>query len=387
LKEFQMPLEGLFADDVAPDAAAEPRRGIYEKFGIVNNPFPSAAQTSGHPHMPTDSDRLVDAAVREFYQDRGSQVIAVTASQGIGKTNLLNAYEAALREKLGPRGFFVIRYVADPEPSFDPLIRSIFEVLGEEHLRRTVQALREVSQAATSTALGSLRTVEVGRVISALLRAQCDSEDRFEELIPLAQQWLLGLPVRKQHREELKIQFRLDTVESKTRALRDIVYLSAEVKTLEGVFLLLDELEKQDLSLSKTFVLRYLAALRALIDALPQFLFLMVALTTDALDRYREMLPALRGRLANTVTLSPIRDEREALLLFEFYLDYARREAESFGQMKGWKAGSEVLLSRRDAMQLFADLLRRSTIGGVRQREYLNELHKAADEVIGASTH
>jgi len=36
------------------------------------------------------------------------------------------------------------------------------------------------------------------------------------------------------------------------------------------------------------------------------YLFLMVALTTDALQRYREMLPALKGRLANEVQLSPI---------------------------------------------------------------------------------
>jgi hypothetical protein len=154
------------------------------------------------------------------------------------------------------------------------------------------------------------------------------------------------------------------------------------MKTLEGIFILLDELEKQDFSLSKTIVLRYLSDLSALIDALPKYLFLMVALTTDALNRYREMLPAIRGRLANEVQLSPIRNEEEAVELFKFYLEQAKTEAKYYAQDKQWTAGSNVLLYEDSARLLFHQLLKGSNIKGVRQREYLNALYDKADESI-----
>ena len=380
-----MPLENLFTDEATSNAREEQPKLIYQKFGVLSNPFPSAGQTSGHPHMSTEADQQVDAAVKTFYSDRKSHVISITASQGIGKTNLLNAYENALREKLSSDGFFVIRYVPDPEPFFDPLIRSIFENLGEDYLRRSIQALAKKKEEIDDIdkILEFVRMSEIKTMLKALVEVK--SPEKLNERISLAYQWLLGLPVRKAHQTELGVNFRLDTVEAKTRALRDIVYLGSEMKTLEGIFILLDELEKQDFSLSKTIVLRYLSALRALIDALPKYLFLMVALTTDALNRYREMLPAIRGRLANEVQLSPIRNEEEAVELFKFYLEQAKTEANNYARDKEWTAGSNVLLYEDSARLLFHQLLKGSNIQGVRQREYLNALYDKADESINKS--
>jgi hypothetical protein len=353
-----MPLENLFTDEVIANIQEEQPKLLYKKFGVLSNPFPSAGQTSGHPHMSTEADNQVDAAVKTFYSDRKSHVISITASQGIGKTNLLNAYENALREQLSSRGFFVIRYVPDPEPFFDPLIRSIFENLGEDYLRRSINALAKKKEEIDDTEklLEFVRMSEIKTMLKALLTV-VDLEEKLSERLSLAYQWLLGLPVRKSHQTELGVNFRLDTVEAKTRALRDIVYLGSEMKTLEGIFILLDELEKQNGSLSKTIVLRYLSALRALIDALPKYLFLMVALTTDALNRYREMLPAIRGRLANEVQLLPIKNDEEAVKLFQFYLEYAKREAKNFVQDIQLQPGNDVLLRENDAQLVFYKLL------------------------------
>ncbi len=383
-----MPLENLFTDEATTNTLENQPKLLYQKFGVLSNPFPSAGQTSGHPHMSTEADQQVDVAVKTFYADRKSHVISITASQGIGKTNLLSAYENALRTKLSQHGFFVIRYVPNPEPFFDPLIRSIFENLGEDYLLRSINQLSEKVEKQSNDVdelLEFMRMSEIKIMIKALLRAKSQSEDALHSRISLAYQWLLGLPVRKAHQTELGVNFRLDTVEAKTRALRDIIYLGAEMKTLEGIFILLDELEKQDFSLSKTIVLRYLSALRALIDALPKYLFLMVALTTDALNRYREMLPAIRGRLANEVQLLPIRNQEEAVKLFQFYLEEAKREAKNSVQDKQWTAGTDVLLHEDSARILFHKLQSgTSNIKGVRQREYLNALYDKADESIRA---
>lgn len=375
-----MPLENLFSDSTDELVGLTHRRR-YESFGILENPFPSAGQTSGHPHRTTPADQTLDAAIKEFYGNRRSQVWVVTASQGIGKTNLLNAYQTALRERLGPKGFFVIRYVADPEPTFDGLIRSIFDLLGEDHLRQVAEKLGALPETDRETRLLDAGSSDVRRVFAVLAANRGDSS-RLSVLLPLANEWIRGLPVRKAHRSELGVQFRLDTIESKTRALRDALILSARVGVFQGLFLLLDELEKQDMSVGKTAVLRYLSALRALIDALPDYSFMMLALTTDALGRYREMLPALKGRLANEVRLSALQNAREAQELAAFYVERARRAAQESSETRGWSSGVNDVVAESEIKNTFADLLKTSTIEGVRQRDLLNELHRLAGRAL-----
>jgi len=284
---------------------------------------------------------------------------------------------------LEEEGFFVIRYIPDPEPSFDPLIRSIFDDLGDNHLKKLARAL--VATRNLERLLDAVRTGDMKRMLQSILNAAEDDQDELDEVTKLAQEWLLGLRVYKAHRERLGVNYRLDTVESKTRALRDLVFCSYSTGTLEGVFLLLDELEKHDFSLSKTMVVRYLNAIRALIDALPRNLFLMMAITTDALGRYSEMLPALRGRLANVVQLRPLQTPKDAIGLYLFYERKARESAEKGGDENDWTAGSSHILQDEVVRALFRELAGESTIEGVRQRDFLNELNRRTQEIINES--
>ncbi|MEZ5585368.1 MAG: hypothetical protein R3F37_23825 [Candidatus Competibacteraceae bacterium] len=205
-----MPLENLFVDS---SATVDPRQAIYKRFGVLGNPFPNAAQTSGHPHLDTDADKTVDAAVKGFISNRESQAWAVTASQGIGKTNFLNAYEDALQRKLSDRGFYVIRYLADPDPSFDQLLRQIIEQFGEEHLRKLIEtAKKPENKERLDVTLQNIRVNDVPRLFERLIKYN-DDENRFQESLSLAYQWLLGLRVLKAHQDRLGIYYRLDTVE------------------------------------------------------------------------------------------------------------------------------------------------------------------------------
>ena len=187
--------------------------------------------------------------------------------------------------------------------------------------------------------------------------------------------WLLGHRVLKLHREWLGVNFRQDTVEAKTATFRDIVEVSSEAGILKGIFLLLDELEKQDGVLGPRAVVRYLSAIRAIIDALPRGLFLMLAVTPDALLRYTAALPALRGRLENRVVLEPLQEEDEAMELAEFYIEKAREKAKEDRNTRG---GREEILSRRKIERCFAKLWEQAEErgdDGVKQREFLNALH------------
>ncbi len=227
-------------------------------------------------------------------------------------------------------------------------------------------------------------------VLHALARAATQpSEDGLRGTIQLALEWLTGLRILKKHREVLGVSFRLDTVESKTQALRDLVFCCSGAQLFNGLYLLLDELEKQDYSFSKTVVLRYLLAIRALIDALPKHLFLLVALTTEARRRYFSMLPAFAGRLQNIVRIDPIKTPEVAVNLSAFYLREARGRAErEIGQDRG-KGGKVVdPVPEEEVRRIFGDLLRRAAAEkaqeGVTPRDFLNALYQQAESAIAA---
>lgn len=362
----------------APKKGAAER--LYGEFGIASNPFPASNQTSGNPHRAIAADEEVETRILTFLHDGRSQVVVVEGTQGVGKTNFLNHFESEIRSVMSDLdGYYMVRYLADPEPSFAGTTRRLFEELGTAHLKKLGKLLKADRSPVSEARSHDMQT--------ALLRL---AKDTSEETLDLMMQWLLGLRVLKAHRLTLGIQFRLDTVESKTAALRDMIQVSAAAGVLNGVFLLLDELEKQDGVLGPTAVVRYLSALRSVVDALPRRLFLMLGITPDALRRYSAALPALRGRLQNQITLEPLTDVDEAMKLARFYLQAGRRAASA---RFGAEGGEEWVVSRGQAEACFEELSERAErLGnvGVRQREFLHRLHVLAEdniqEVVEAGT-
>lgn len=366
-----MSLRDLIKSESREDAANR----MYERFGMTSNPFPASNQTSANPHRPIKADTEVEKKILAFLHDNRSQVVVIEGTQGVGKTNFLNHFESEICDAMEELdGYYMVRYLADPEPSFAGTTRRLFEELGIEHLKQLAESLRS-DRTPIQEARGHDMRTALGRL------ADSPSEDQFD----LTMQWLLGLRILKAHRLELGIQFRLDTVESKTAALRDMFQVSAAANVLKGVFLLLDELEKQDGVLGPTAIIRYLSALRSVVDALPERLFLMIGITPDALLRYSAALPALRGRLQNKITLQPLMNVDEAVELARFYVNSARRSLRTRFEDEG---GNESVVSESQVSECFGKLITRAErIGdeGVRQREYLHELHMLAENKLQQS--
>jgi len=252
-------------------------------------------------------------------------------------------------------------------------LRRLFQELGVEFIQNLGEKL-----ANDRDAIEAARNPEIRSALQKLAAKPGDTNRA-----TLFRDWLVGLRILKSHREELDVQFRLDTVESKTGALRDVVIVSSKVGLLEGIFLLLDELEKQSGVLGATAVVRYLSALQAIIDALPQHLFMMLAITPDAMIRYSAALPAFRSRLQNPIVLQPLEDESKAIELAKFYVKHAREVAEKSRSSES--GGTEELLSEAEIRSVFQELRRtgeRRADIGVRHREFLDVLHNRAEGVI-----
>ena len=351
---------------------------VRRAFGIPGNPFPTSNQTSGNPHYPIPEDDLAENRIGAFVRDGRSEVLVVVGTQGVGKTNFINYLEQEIRDnELG--GYYVVRYMADPEPSFDGTIRAVLQELGTGHLKNVVRALMASGNGAAE-ALASVRSYDLRQALLALRKCPED-----EGVYELCMEWLFGLRIFKAHKQALGINFRLDTVESRTAILRDYVLLSTKLETLSGIVLLLDEVEKQAGVLGPRAVVRYLSALRALIDALPRHLFMIVAVTPDAMRRYASALPAFRSRLDNQIVLKPLGGLDEARRLAEFYVGYARERARGMTPAGG--AGEIVTADEvAAAFARAAEASRQRRDDGVRQREFLNRLHNIAEEkIVGLS--
>ncbi len=354
-------------------------RRIHETWGVFGNPFPFAGQMTVHPRMEDAVDDSVEARFREFEAaGRPSQVLLVEGTQGVGKTNLLNYYEEQFRDYYrDDQKFYVIRYYPDPEPTFDFVVRRVFQSLDQEHFQNIGEALATGGDDALDAARGLVRGHEIKTVLKGLQNGARDGG--IEEGARLALEWFTGMRVLKRHREVLRVSFRLDTTESRTQALRDVLYVSEHLGLVKGVLLLMDELEKQDYSVGNTTVLRFLSAIRALVDALPRCLFLMLAMTRQARLRYFAMLPALASRLQHAVTLEPIGDLATARGLYAFYLDRARRTARADPRAVAASPGTREPFRDGELAEMFDGLRRRSEARGtegVTQRDWLHRLHE-----------
>ena len=362
-------------DRLREDRSARTKDRLYDRFGVLENPFPAANQTTNNPHFSLPEDDEAERSIVVFLDTSRSQVVVIEGTQGVGKTNFLNHWEDEIQDaRREMEGYYVVRYLADPEASFEGTTRRIFEELGTGHLGELAKALRMNKSPIEEARSQDMRT--------ALRRLAKTDGENGEAIVKSMMEWLLGYRLLKTHRISLGVQFRLDTVESKTVALRDLVQVSGEAGVLKGIFLLLDELEKQGGVLGQRAVIRYLSALRAVVDALPKGLFLMIAITPDALERYSYALPALRSRLENRIVLQPLKKALEAHELADFYVELSRQGAK---RSRSGKGGKERIVDQRDIEDVYRELANRAEKRGdqgVRQREFLHRLHELAENTL-----
>lgn len=359
---------------------------LYSRYGLLENPFPPASQSMGHPHMETPADDVIVQHIRSFLDEKKTQVLVVEGQQGYGKTNLLEYYKNELAVTFAEaEGYYIIRYYPDPEPDFGKVVQRIVQEFGTEHLKKLGEALAAKWNNAEERKkiVESIRGYETRQAFISLAEAALTPAN-LDETARLLFEYLLGMRPLKSHVNALGVQFRLDTTESKTQALHDLIYLSNQMNCLEGLFLFMDELEKVG-AFPLQQVVRYLSAIRALIDALPKHLFLLMAMTPAARDQYTRIFPALAGRLQEPLSLTALSSESEALHLYEFYVANGRTNAQKNLLTQDWISDFVPPLSTSQIKDIYAKISaegRRRGDPGVTPRAFLHSLHAQTEEVF-----
>ena len=359
---------------------------LWKEFGILGNPFPSAHQTAGHPRSLEKVDNTVLEQLKHFFATGNSETVMIEGTQGTGKTNLLNHYQDELSALAAEEeGFYVVRYYANPEPKLDELLRQIVQELGVDHLKTLAIKLIALGDTESDKAMAAARNPDFRTMAKRLSRMEADSEN-LDYACVCALEWLTGLRVLKRHTENIGVYFRLDTTEARLQGLHDLVILSGNLGVLKGIFLLLDELEKQDdLTPSTANIVRYLSSLRALIDALPRYRFLMLAITPSARGNYFRLYPALASRLqGNILTLQGLENFNEARKLYTLYLTTERKRSLKIKGDDVSQAGEKDLFQTKRLDELFSLALhnaqKRSEI--LTPRTWLDYLHRESEELI-----
>lgn len=360
---------------------AVPEKGVLAAYGVARNPFPSASQTSGHPRLVDAADAEIEHRLADFLKHHNSQVVVIEGTQGSGKTNLLQYYEGELPTlDEGDGGVFVVHYYPDPEPGLDKLLAQIIQSLGSEYIENLVCKMNESEREDAEQALAEIRSPEFRQMLRRLRKY---SKEDLPDACMLALEWLRGLRTFKRHTEALGVYQRLDTTESRIGALRDLLMVSEKIGTLRALFLMLDELEKQeDVSRSSIHVVRYLASLRALIDALPRRFFLVLAITPSARDTYRRYYPALASRLdGSIIRLKDIDTLEAAKNLFEFYLRAERERAREIKALPPGKIKEPFSDKNIEELYKVAAFDTQKTGGRLTARAWLQRLHERFAEL------
>lgn len=79
---------------------------------------------------------------------------------------------------------------------------------------------------------------------------------------------------------------------------------------------------------------------------------------------------------------SPVQNSEEAVKYWRFYVEEARKSAERDRKSRAWMKGNDDILSEKNVEDLFENLKKRSSIEGVRQRDFLNSLNRLTSELF-----
>ena len=359
---------------------------MYRRYGVLDNPFPVAGQPAGPPRLEDAADAAVAGRFRRFEEGgHVSQAVVIEGAPGAGKAALLDHYEEQFRDYCGGRGaYYVIRH--QPAPAVSWLLYTILRSL--DHMEKIGRKLALCGAAESREVKECAQSPDVRIVLDSLAHA-AESDARLVQCARLARAWIAGRRVAERHHAALGVSSRLFRLDARMQALRDVVSVGARLRLVDGIVLLIDELEQPVYSLGRMPVLRSLVPVRELIEALPERLFLMMAMTPRARERYFALLPKLAGRLQDRIPLSPIMYPLEAERLSEFYVARAREAAQSSPMAAGEDQGASELFGAAEVKRIFRRLRDRSEARGtegVTPRDFLHTLNQEWESRVRPDT-
>lgn len=316
---------------------AEPQElNPYEKYFLLENPFPGHGETSSD--VCTDQDELKKEFVyslKNFSTD--AKRLRINGESGAGKTNILRYFEKLTNEARRNKRIENIHpiYVFAPGESYSDIHGQIIDKLSELFLGDLFEQLKSNPKKIDTLSEDIRPASELLAVIKTLVEPNSlftiysERERHKDALI----RWLKG---QKLSAADKKLLTRIgekpiSDITSLSLAIRFLSGLLDVLKELglcDGIVLLFDEFEEIFEGLSRPRQSRYAQDLRHLFDTLKESVFFVTATTPNPRDLAQ--YPAIERRLGNAAALQPINSLELAVEYVSDYLDDGRDKYERY---------------------------------------------------------
>lgn len=327
-------------DDLKLLETAIERPNPYERFFLLENPFPGHGDTRAD--VCTNQQQIKRAFV-DILRNFGPEAkrLRINGESGAGKTNILRYFER-LTEEARLRGFIGAIYpiyVFAPGDNYFAIHEQIVERLSELFLGDLVIALRTTPGLKDTLSAEIKSATELLAALEPVVRPGMLFDPYEERRVDTFVRWLKGRKLLAQDKKYLGGA--LPEISSASLAIRFLDGLLQVLKRIgvcDGIVLLFDEFEEIFEGLTRARHSRYAQDLRHLLDTLQEKVFFVVVTVPEPRDLGQ--YPAIVRRLGDPLRLHPI----DAVELATAYVqDYMRVGREQYFRARGEPSAQSVL--------------------------------------------
>ena len=330
----------------------------YEKYFLLENPFPGHGETSSD--VCTDQDDLKNKFVyslQNFSSD--AKRLRINGESGAGKTNILRYFERltdeARRNKL--IGNIHPIYVFAPGESYYDIHGQIIDKLSELFLGDLFEQLKSNPKRIDTLSEDIRSAAEFLVVIKALVKPNSLFTIYGERHKDALIRWLKGKKLSAADKKLLTGEKPISDITSLSLAIRFLSGLLAVLKELglcDGIVLLFDEFEEIFEGLSRPRQSRYAQDLRHLFDTLKESVFFVIATVPEPKDLGQ--YPAIERRLGNAAALQPIDSLELAVEYVSDYLTSGRDKFKERGNQPNLSPDDLTPLTKEDVEKEYSSL-------------------------------
>ena len=330
----------------------------YEKYFLLENPFPGHGETSSD--VCTDQDDLKNKFVyslQNFSSD--AKRLRINGGSGAGKTNILRYFERltdeARRNKL--IGNIHPIYVFAPGESYYDIHGQIIDKLSELFLGDLFEQLKSNPKRIDTLSEDIRSAAEFLVVIKALVKPNSLFTIYGERHKDALIRWLKGKKLSAADKKLLTGEKPISDITSLSLAIRFLSGLLAVLKELglcDGIVLLFDEFEEIFEGLSRPRQSRYAQDLRHLFDTLKESVFFVIATVPEPKDLGQ--YPAIERRLGNAAALQPIDSLELAVEYVSDYLASGRDKFKERGNQPNLSPDDLTPLTKEDVEKEYSSL-------------------------------
>ena len=340
----------------------------YKMYGFLRNPFPVNVQEFHRICYNQDKAKNIFLMrLRSFIENQKIETLLIHADHRVGKTNFLRYYFNDLKGISKNRGNdFNYAYIREYNDNYLIFHKAIIDELGVDFFIELFNKIKD-----DTGILNEIQETDFKKGIQSCIECVTLSDELNFEYIFLFFEWFKGIKYPPKKLDKIGVSSSITTSSLAIRYLKDLIEVSRISGVLKGLIIFMDEFESifgESVSRGKRD--KYLQDIRSLLDEIQTGIFIVCALTPNALlelSKYQ----ALKARFGESISLSSIRDVDEAIAYANEYINFAKDEVKNNKDVKN-------IITEKDIKKIYNDFDEEE----IKQGYFFEKLHYFIEDEI-----